>query len=96
LTARSRFGTALVISLGAWSITTANPLAIGAHSLSASEVDAAHNKSPASPAQSLTIKSATPNGVVFFGAAGTDHFTGGAGNDIFEFSAANLSNSDTV
>jgi Ca2+-binding RTX toxin-like protein len=36
------------------------------------------------------------NRVIAVGGAGADHFTGGAGNDIFEFSAANLSNSDTV
>jgi Ca2+-binding RTX toxin-like protein len=89
-------GTAAVAAGGSWSITTASPLAVGAHSLSASEVDVAANKSPASPTQSVTIKSATPNAVVFIGTAGTDNFTGGAGNDIFEFSAANLAATDTV
>ncbi len=36
------------------------------------------------------------NRVIFVGTAGTDNFTGGAGNDIFEFSAATLANADTV
>ncbi len=89
-------GTAVVAAGGTWSITTASPLAVGAHSLSAHEVDVAANTSPSSPAQSLTVKNATPNAVIFVGTAGTDTFTGGAGNDIFEFSAATLANADTV
>ena len=89
-------GTAVVAAGGTWSITTASPLAVGAHSLSAHEVNVAANTSPSSPAQSLTVKNATPNAVIFVGTAGTDTFTGGAGNDIFEFSAATLANADTV
>jgi Bacterial Ig-like domain len=89
-------GTALVETDGSWSITTASPLAVGAHSLRTSEVDGAGEKSLASPVQSLTISSAAPNAVTFVGTAGTDDFTGGAGNDIFKFSAADLANSDTV
>ena len=81
---------------GGWSITTAKPLAIGAHSLSASEVDVAANKSPATPAQSLSFLAAAPNRAVFVGGVGADSFTGGAGNDIFKFSAANLAATDTV
>ncbi len=50
----------------------------------------------ASPAQSLTVEWATPNAVVFVGTSGVDHFTGGAGNDIFQFLAANLANTDVV
>jgi len=36
------------------------------------------------------------NRVIVIGGAGVDHFTGGAGNDIFEFAATNLANTDTV
>jgi Ca2+-binding RTX toxin-like protein len=81
---------------GTWSITTATPLAVGAHSLSASEVDVAGNKSAASPAQRLVVAHAAANAVTFFGSAGTDRFTGGAGNDVFRFSAAELGNTDIV
>ena len=81
---------------GGWSITTASPLAIGAHSLSASQVDVAANQSPATAAQSLTFLAATPNRVTFVGTAGTDAFTGGAGSDIFKFTAATLAATDTV
>ena len=90
-------GSAAVAAAGTWSIITASPLAIGAHSLSAHEVDVAANTSPASPAQSITIDSATSdNEVVFVGNPGIDDFTGGPGNDYFYFSAANLANSDIV
>ncbi len=90
-------GSAIVAASGAWSITTASPLKIGAHSLSVHEVDIAANTSPLSPAQSVTIDSATPyNDVVFVGNPGPDNFTGGAGNDIFEFSAANLASTDSI
>ena len=64
--------------------------------MTAKEVDVAGNTSLVSAAQSLTIRSATPNAVVFVGTPGTDRFTGGAGNDIFEFSSANLANTDTA
>jgi len=37
-----------------------------------------------------------PDQLVAIGGAGADHFTGGAGNDIFKFSAANLTAVDTV
>jgi Ca2+-binding RTX toxin-like protein len=90
-------GSAVAAAAGTWSITTASPLKIGAHSLSAHEVDVAANTSPLSPAQSITIDSATPdNEVVFVGNPGADNFTGGGGNDYFYFSAANLANTDTV
>jgi hypothetical protein len=36
------------------------------------------------------------NRVILVGGLRTDHFTGGAGNDIFKFSAANLATTDTV
>jgi hypothetical protein len=36
------------------------------------------------------------NRVIAVGGAGTDHFTGGAGNDIFEFSVAKLAATDKV
>ena len=88
-------GTATVTPGGTWSMTTANPLAIGAHSLTAKEAQGA-NTSPASPPQSLTVKSATPNAVVFTGTDGADNFTGGAGNDVFFFTAATLSAGDKV
>ncbi len=78
-------GTAVVAAGGTWSITTASPLAAGAHSLSAHEVNVAANTSPSSPAQSLTVRNATPQRGDFVGTAGTDTFTGGAGNDIFRF-----------
>jgi hypothetical protein len=87
---------AKVAAGGAWSITTAKPLAIGAHSLSASEVDVAANKSAASPAQSLTLLRATPNRAVFVGTTGKDLFTGGAGSDVFKFTASALAASDVV
>ena len=80
---------------GVWTIAL-NPLAVGAHSLSASEVDVAGNTSLHSPAQRLTIAHAAPNAVTFFGSAGTDRFSGGAGNDVFRFSAADLAASDIV
>ena len=90
-------GSAVVAAAGTWSITTASPLAIGAQGLTAKEVDAAGNISPASAAQSITIDSATPdNEVVFVGNPGVNDFTGGPGNDYFYFSAANLANSDIV
>ncbi len=90
-------GTAKVAAAGGgWSITTASPLAIGAHSLSASQVDVAANQSPATAAQSLTVTSAAPNRVTFVGGAGKDVFTGGAGSDIFKFTAATLAATDTV
>jgi hypothetical protein len=81
---------------GVWTITTAKPLAVGAHSLSASEVDVAGNTSALSPAQLLVVARAAANAVSFFGSAGIDHFTGGAGNDVFRFSAADLGNTDIV
>jgi Ca2+-binding RTX toxin-like protein len=34
--------------------------------------------------------------VIFIGTSGKDNFTGGAGNDAFYFSAANLANTDLV
>ncbi|MGH7061502.1 MAG: hypothetical protein ACREFH_14035 [Stellaceae bacterium] len=34
--------------------------------------------------------------MTFFGSAGTDHFTGGVGNDVFLFLAADLAASDIV
>jgi Ca2+-binding RTX toxin-like protein len=37
-----------------------------------------------------------PNQLVFTGGANTDHVTGGAGNDIFRFAAADLSSNDVV
>ena len=80
---------------GAWTVAL-NPLAVGAHSLSAGEVDVAGNTSARSPAQRLTIAHASPNAVTFFGSAGTDRFTGGAGNDVFRFSAADLAATDIV
>jgi Ca2+-binding RTX toxin-like protein len=43
-------------------------------------------------ASALTV----PNRVIAVGGAGTDDFTGGAGNDIFKFSVANLSSADVV
>ncbi len=36
------------------------------------------------------------NGVILVGGVRTDHFTGGAGNDVFKFSAANLAATDKV
>jgi autotransporter passenger strand-loop-strand repeat protein len=88
-------GTAAVAASGAWSITTAKPLAIGAHSLSAREMDVVGNASPPSSSQSIRVNNMTPfNQVVFTGTAGKDNFTGGAGNDIFEFSTVNLANAD--
>ena len=80
---------------GAWTVAL-NPLAVGAHSLSAGEVDVAGNTSARSPAQRLTIAHAGPNAVTFFGSAGTDRFTGGAGADVFRFSAADLAATDIV
>jgi hypothetical protein len=81
---------------GGWTLTTTKPLAIGGHSLSVSETDVAGNTSARSPAQGLTIGRAAPNSLVFFGTAGADHFTGGAGKDVFSFSAANLGKGDVV
>ena len=89
-------GTAVVAAGGTWSITTASPLAIGAHSLSASQVDVAANQSPATVVQSLTITSGAPNRVTFVGTSGRDVFTGGTGSDIFMFTAATLAATDTV
>jgi hypothetical protein len=89
-------GTAKVAAGGTWSITPAGPLGVGAHSLSAREVDAAGNKSPGSPVQSITVESGAPNAVVFVGTPGIDNFTGGAGGDVFRFSRANLANTDIV
>jgi uncharacterized repeat protein (TIGR03803 family) len=89
-------GTRTVTGSGGWSLTTAKPLAVGAHSLRASEVDVAGNKSKASPAQSLSLLRAAPNRAVFVGSAGKDQFTGGGGSDVFKFTAAALSASDVV
>ncbi len=80
---------------GAWTVTL-NPLAIGAHSLNASEADVAGNTSLRSPAERLVVAHAAANSVSFFGSAGIDRFTGGAGNDVFRFSAADLGNTDIV
>jgi hypothetical protein len=76
-------GSVKVAAGGTWSLTTANPLAAGAHDLSAKEVDAAGNISPASAALNLTVASATPNALVFAAAPGPVVLVGGAGNDAF-------------
>ena len=76
-------GTATVAATSTWSITTANPLAPGAHSLTAHEVDVAGNTSPASSAQGLTVESANPDAVVFVAPAGPVLLVGGAGSDLF-------------
>ncbi len=89
-------GSIVVGAAGNWSITTAKPLGVGAHSLSTREVDVAGNTSAASPAQSVTISQANPNNVTFVGTPAADNFTGGAGNDIFRFTAANLTATDIV
>ncbi|HEY1301199.1 MAG TPA: Ig-like domain-containing protein, partial [Stellaceae bacterium] len=89
-------GAATVAASGGWSITTPKPLAIGAHTLRASEVDIAGNKSKATAAQNLSLLRAAPNQAVFVGTAGKDQLTGGAGNDQFKFSAANLAAIDIV
>jgi hypothetical protein len=89
-------GSAKVAAGGAWSIATAKPLSIGAHSLTASETDVAGNRSKASPAQSLSLVRAAPNRAVFVGTAGRDQFTGGGGSDVFKFSASALAASDAV
>ncbi|MGH7065568.1 MAG: hypothetical protein ACREET_15945 [Stellaceae bacterium] len=89
-------GTGKVAAGGTWSITTASPLAVGAHRLTAREADAADNKSPNSPVQSLTVMSGTPNAILFFGTPGSDNFTGGPGDDVFRFSQPDLANSDIV
>lgn len=90
-------GSAKVAAGGTWSLTTAKPLALGAHSLVARETDVAGNTSLAAPAQSITLKGAAPdNTVVFVGTAGADRFTGGPGNDYFYFTTANLAATDRV
>ena len=88
-------GTTSVAGDGTWALTTAAPLSIGTHLLWATQSDGI-NTSPASAAVQVKITLATPNAVTFFGTAATDNFTGGAGKDTFQFSAANLSNSDTL
>ena len=81
---------------GAWTITTADQLSLGTHSLSAGQSDPAGGSSPLTPPQSLTVRAATPNAVTFIGTAGTNQFIGGAGNDLFQFTAADLANTDIV
>ncbi|HEY1301177.1 MAG TPA: Ig-like domain-containing protein, partial [Stellaceae bacterium] len=89
-------GSAKVAAGGGWSITTAAPLAAGTHNLRANATDVAANKSGFSPTQVLTVGAARPNPVVFAGTARTDLFTGGAGDDVFQFSTANLAATDRV
>jgi uncharacterized repeat protein (TIGR03803 family) len=89
-------GSRRVGSRGVWSITTAKPLAVGAHSLNAGEVDVAGNTSARSPAQRLVVAHAASNAVTFFGSTGVDRFIGGVGNDVFRFSVADLGNTDIV
>ena len=93
---KTAIGNAKVAGGGAWSITTAEPLAPGAHSLDAHEVDVAGNLS-------AFLAGAEPDPGACDGQrrdlhrhAGKDVFTGGPGNDVFEFSAANLAPSDLV
>jgi uncharacterized repeat protein (TIGR03803 family) len=81
---------------GVWSITTAKALAVGAHSLSVGETDVAGNLSGRSPAERLVVAHAAANSVTFFGSSSIDKFTGGAGNDVFRFSAVDLGNTDIV
>jgi hypothetical protein len=88
-------GAANVGANGTWSITT-TPLAISAHSLRARETDSFGNQSAPSAALSLTIDRGTPNGAVFVGSPGTDRYTGGGGNDTFQFSTENLTSADIV
>jgi Ca2+-binding RTX toxin-like protein len=88
-------GSVTVATNGTWSVTT-SALAIGNHSLSAQAADPTGYTSSATGAASLVIGSATPNQVAFQGTSGVDNFTGGAGNDIFEFSVETLSNTDIV
>ena len=87
-------GTGTVVS-GNWSITT-TALAAGSHTLTATQTASGSNVSGPSTARQLTITLGTPNAVTFLGTAGVDHFTGGAGNDIFKFTAATLTAGDSV
>jgi hypothetical protein len=93
---KTKIGTTTVAANGIWSLGTPKPLAPGRHSLSASELDVAGNKSSLSPTRNITIRHAASNAVIFIGTPGLDVFIGGAGHDIFEFSAANLASTDQV
>ena len=88
-------GTGTVDGAGNWSIMTA-ALAGGSHLLTVSESDAGSVASIPSIALQFTISAGTPNSLTFFGTPGIDSFTGGAGNDYFKYSAADLAAADTV
>ena len=62
---KAAIGAAKVAAGGAWSVTTAKPLAPGAHNLDAHEVDVAGNVSALTAAQSLTITHAAANRATF-------------------------------
>jgi len=88
-------GSVTVSATGNWSLTTP-ALAIGNHALSEMETDSSGNVSPPSTALELSVTSGTPNAVTFYGTSSPIDFTGGAGNDTFIFSTADLTNMDTI
>lgn len=88
-------GTAAVSVNGFWSLTT-SPLGAGTHSLSAKQTDPSGTVGTASPTDQLTVSLGSPNSITFYGNSSPDSFTGGAGNDTFVFSAANLNPDDWV
>ena len=87
-------GTAVVGLNGTWSIGTI-ALGAGNHNLTASETAGGVTSDPSAVRQ-LAVTLNTPNSVTFYGTPATDLYTGGAGDDVFMFSAANLTAADSV
>jgi hypothetical protein len=89
-------GTSTVQNTRIWTLDTSLPLDAGNHSLMATQTDGCNRTSQSSNLEQLTISLSSPSMVTFFGTSSLDVFTGGAGNDVFKFSAVDLSNSDTI
>ena len=90
-------GTAIVGSDGTWTITPASPFASGnSHSLSVTETNSLATISAHSDGLQFAVHLGTPNAVTFLGPAEANVFAGGAGNDVFLFTAVNLNAADLV
>ena len=89
-------GTAPVASDGTWSITPTSPFASGAHTLSVTETNSLAAISAHSDALQFAVHLGAPNSITFLGPAEANLFAGGAGNDVFLFTAVNLTAADSV